>query len=118
MGIIRFTPNPPGSAGILRWDREPHRDKPDFHAIATIVWRSLHEVYLIGMHGRMGRTDWRDLLGWLNEHHVHRVHCQRAPGRLAPFAMTEPDAEGWVLIDVLAAIERYGRPPQTFLTAG
>lgn len=107
--MIRFTPLPPGVGGHLRWDKaDAGQAMPTFHAVCTVVWRNLNEVYLTGLQGELSRRDWRELLQWLHEREIHRVVCQRAPGHLVPFAT--PAGNGWLLVDVGQAWQRYGMP--------
>lgn len=104
--MLRYEP----TAGVLRWYASPEaaEERTDYQASCTVIWRQHPtDLDLRALAGRMGPTDWLDLIVWLRSLGVVRLWAKRAPGRLLPFS-GEPGPDGYRPVDVAAAWARLG----------
>lgn len=72
----------------------------------TVVWRQpvpgqqQDECELRGLKAEMTRAHWRDLAAELRREGAARVWAIRGPGKLLPYAKTNPSLPGWQYIDL------------------
>lgn len=57
-----------------------------YDAICTINWESASTVWLVGLHGSLTRSMYREMMVFFHEQNVKTVKAYRAPGHRLPFA--------------------------------
>lgn len=104
-GLVRIfragsvPPEPYIGAGTVLW-RQPHHGQPQ------------DQCEIRGLKAEMNRSHWRHLAAELQAEGAARVWALRGPGKLLPYAKTDPLHPGWQYID-LADIKADPAAPAT-----
>ncbi|KQP37543.1 hypothetical protein [Pseudorhodoferax sp. Leaf274] len=104
--------------GLIRIFRPGALPGDPYIGAGTVVWRQPHfgqpqdQCEIRGLKAEMNRAHWRDMAAEMQREGAARVWALRGPGKLLPYAKTDPLQPGWQYID-LADIKANPAAPVT-----